>query len=110
MPSEDLYCDSNDIINSISVNVTDPINGSHQYDCTLDHSKILHTDNRSYHFTFQVEHYQFWRPFNIAIAVNNSIGSSPFSDYMIVRGANNGIVIIITIKYNNYYTVATYPI
>ena len=78
------------------MNVTDPINGSHQYTYDQHHQHIdgQPTDDGSYQFIFPVEHHQFWRPFNITIAVNNSIGSSPFSDNMIIRGTNNGTVII----------------
>ena len=87
-----MYCDSTDVINSIAVNVTDPVGRSYQR--IYDQPRVLHNDEGSYKFTFQVEHSEFWRPFNITISVNNSIGSSPFSDHMIVRGANNGTVII----------------
>ena len=76
------------------MNVTDPINGSHQYTYDRDQlqSRLLSTDEGSYNFTFQVEHYQFWRPLYITVAVNNSIGSSPFSDRMIISGVNNGTI------------------
>ena len=83
-----MYCDSTDVIKSITVNVTDPVDGSYQY--IYDQSRVVHTNEGNYKFTFQVEHHQFWRPFNITISVNNSVGSSPFSDHMTVRGANNG--------------------
>ena len=94
-PSENLYCDSTAVINSITVNVTEPINGSYQLIYDQLQPGELRTDERSYKFTFQVEHNQFWRPFNITISVNNSVGSSPFTDHMIVRGPINGAVIII---------------
>ena len=70
------------------MNVTDPINGSYYI-----HNQLSRTDMGTYTFTFQVEHHQFWRPFNITISVNNSVGSSPFSDHVIIRGARNGTVI-----------------
>ena len=74
------------------MNVTDAVTGSHQY--TYDQPTLLHTndsDERSYTFTFQVEQDHFWRPFIVTIAVNNSIGSSPYSDHMIAIGATNGM-------------------
>ena len=72
------------------MNVTEPVNGSYQLIYDQLQPGELRTDERSYKFTFQVEHNQFWRPFNITISVNNSVGSSPFTDHMIVRGVNNG--------------------
>ena len=112
LPAENLYCDSTDIINSITVNVADhingshdPINGSRQY--TYDQPTILRTDDDSYEFRFTVEHYQFWRPFSITIAVNNSIGPSPFSDHMMIRGANNGTVIKHQIVHTKYIHLLT---
>ena len=92
LPAEDLYCDSTDVINSITVNVTDHVNGSYQY--INNQPKILHTDEGNYNFTFQVGHHQSRGPLNITISVNNSVGSSPFSNHMIVREINNGNVII----------------
>jgi len=71
------------------VNVSGPTNGSYQH---IHDQQVLGYDNGSYDFKFQIKHYQFWRPFNITIAVNNSVGASPFSNHMIVRGANNGIM------------------
>ena len=91
LPAEDSYCDSTDVINSITVNVTDHVDGSHQY--IYNQPEVLRTDEGNYKLTFQVKYHQFWRPFNVTISVNNSVGSSPFSDHMIVRGANNGNVI-----------------
>ena len=76
------------------MNVTDHVGGLYQYNYDLPSLRVaLHTDGVNYNFTFQAEHHQFWRPFNITISVNNSVGSSPFSDHMIVRGADNGNVI-----------------
>ena len=93
LPAEDLYCDSTDVINGIIVNVTDHVGESYQY--TYNQSGISPTNERNYNFTFQdLKYHQFWRPFNITISVNNSVGFSLFSDHMIVRGANNGNVII----------------
>ena len=72
------------------MNVTNHVGRSYQHIC--DQPGDLHNDEGSYKCTFQVERSEFWRPFSITISVNNSIGSSPFSDHMIVRGANNGTV------------------
>ena len=88
LPAESLYCDSTDVINSVTVNVSEPVNGSHQH---INCSILSHTDEGSYKCIFQVDHHQFWRPFNITISVNNSVGSSPFTDHMTVRGVNNGM-------------------
>ena len=87
-----MYCDSTDVINGIIVNITDHVGESYQH--IYNQSGISCTDEGTYNFTFQVKYHQFWRPFNITISVNNSVGFSPFSDHMIVRGANNGNVII----------------
>jgi len=76
------------------VNITEPVNGSYQLIYDQLQPEELRTDERSYKFTFLVEHDQFWRSFNITISVNNSIGSSPFSDHMIVRGPINGTMTI----------------
>ena len=88
LPAENLHCASNETITNITVNVTDPVTGSHQYIC--DQHRPLDDNERSYTCTFQIKPYQFWRPFTIAIAVNNSIGFSPYSDHMIAAGASNG--------------------
>ena len=79
------------------MNVTEPVNGSYQLIYDQLQPEELRTDERSYKFLFQVEHDQFWRPFNITISVNNSIGSSPFSDHMIVRAVHNGIIYVLHI-------------
>ena len=91
MPPEDLHCE---VIHGIRVNVTDAVTGSHQY--FYDQPTLLHandSDERSYKFTFQVEHDQFFRPLHIIIAVMNSIAFSPFSDHIILTGISNGNVI-----------------
>ena len=99
LPAENLHCDSTETINNITVNVTDPVTGSHQYIC--DHPRPLHNDERSYTCIFQVEPYQFWRPFTVAVAVNNFIGPSPYSDHMIATGASNDNYIYLIVT--NYY-------
>ena len=88
LPAEDLYCDSTETITNITVNVTDPVTGSHQYIC--GQPRPLDNNEKSYTCTFQVDRSQYWRPLHLTIAVMNSIGFSPFSDPMTVTGASNG--------------------
>ena len=94
LPAESLYCDSTDVINSITVHVTEPVNGSHQY--IYDQPILSHNDEQGiYNFTFQVDHHQYWRPFNITMSVNNSVGTSPFTDHITVGGIDNGMYTVI---------------
>ena len=88
------YCDELNNIKSITVSITQSDNDSYQY--TYEQLSRLQNEsgNFMYTFKFQAKQFQYWEPFDIAIAVNNSIESTPFSDYMTIKkGMLNSIVI-----------------
>lgn len=65
--------------------VTQSDNEAYQYH--YNQLETLENDDGYYVYTFEfpAEQFQFWEPFNIAIAVNNSVEEAPFSDYVTVK-------------------------
>ena len=84
------YCDHS--ITNITVNITQNKNVIQQYS-TDNQLNTLQNDSGYYIFKFKfpVELLQFWSSFDIAVSVQNSVGSTPFSKYMTVR---KGIIVI----------------
>jgi len=71
------------------VNISYPSNKLYQYHI----DKVLQSDNNSYEFELtlsQLGQYQFWKSFDIAISVKNSIGWSQFSNFMTIASVTNG--------------------
>ena len=85
------YCDHS--ITNITVNITQNNNNAIQQYSTDNQLNTLQNNSGYYIFKFKfpVELLQFWSSFDIAISVQNSVGSTPFSKYTTVR---KGIIVI----------------
>ena len=80
-----LFCDTYANIKNITVSITQSDNGAYQYH--YNQLETLENNDGHYIYTFEflAEEFQFWEPFNIAIAVSNSAMSTPFSDYVTIK-------------------------
>ena len=75
------------------MSITQCDNGAHQYHYYQLRPLKNDSGNYTYTFEFPDEQFQFWKPFSIAVAVNNSVKLSPFSDYAVIRKGNQVLVI-----------------
>ena len=55
-------------------------------------SRIETVDSNEHLFSaiFKLGNALRWKPFNFSLSVSNTIGNSPFTDYIYIKGATNG--------------------
>ena len=82
----DSYCDADNIRGATVLITTEKYNSSLEYH--ISGQKITKTRGQ-YKFTIRLQKNWFWNKMNLAVSVNNSVGASPLTTLITVRGAVN---------------------